>query len=100
MYADKKRGWQDEVWKKAHHGRRLSVVDAEWYRRRSVDMHEEADRLWEEANEESRKAGHPHKGRDGEEVAYEQPRLGTFEQSRKTLVELIEKGEVTWPPRP
>ena len=96
--ADKKRRWHNDDWQTAHRRRSIRARDTEWWSRKSAQLQQEADRLWAEANEESRKAGHPHKGRDGEEVAYETPRLGTFEQSWNILVERIANGQVTWPP--
>ena len=97
--ADKKRRWHDDDWQKAHRRRSIRARDTEWWSRKSAQLQQEADRLWAEASEESRKAGHPHQGRDGKMVYIKPPRLGTFEQSCKTLVEFIEKGEVTWPPK-
>ena len=59
-----------------------------------------AEKLWAEAEEESIKAGHPFQDRDGTMVRPGPVRLGIFESSLNTLVELIEVGKVTWPPEP
>ena len=63
-HADKKWKWHDEKWWAAH-GRGLSPRSAEWWRRKSAQLQEEADRQWAVATEESDKAGAPYKGRDG-----------------------------------
>ena len=100
-HADKQWEWHDKKWWKAAE-RRMSKADADWWRWKSAWLQEEADRRWAEATEESIKAGHPFKDRDGTTVTPGQgpPRQGTFERSLHILLKRIEAGEVTWPPAP
>ena len=100
-HADKKWGWHDSDWWQAHRRGHLSARDAEWWSSKSAQLKQEADRLWAEATEESNKVGLPFKGRDGTMVSFAAPpHVGTVERSLQILRERIEKGEVTWPPRP
>ena len=98
-HADKKWEWHDRKWWKAAR-RRMSDADADWWRRESARLQEEADRRWAEAREESIKAGHPFQDRDGTMVQLGPRRQGTFERSLHILLKRIEAGEVTWPPAP
>ena len=97
--ADKQWKWHDVSWWQAHSRGRLGD-DVGWWSRESTLLQETADRCWARAGEESIKAGHPFKDRDGTTVHLGPQRLGTFERSLKILVERIKAGEVTWPPAP
>ena len=97
--ADKEWKWHDVSWWKASRGR-LGDDDVGWWSRKSTLLQETADRCWARAGEESIKAGHPFKDRDGTTFHPGPQRLGTFERSLKILVERIKAGEVTWPPAP
>ena len=97
--ADKKWKWCNAEWSKASLGR-LRREDEDWWRRTSAAFKQQADRLWAEATEESMKAGHPFKDRDGTMVTPGPgpPPKGTFTQSLDILVQRIKEGVVTWPP--
>ena len=98
-HADKKWGWHDDAWWKAHR-RGLSARDAERWSWKSAQLKQEADRLWAKATEESNKAGLPFKGRAGTMEYPKPPHVGTVERSLQILQARIKSGEVTWPPRP
>ena len=105
-HADKLAKWHDELWWKAHRvGHIRSDADAASWSRGSTRKWQEADRLWELADEESiefaNQTGNTYQKRDGS-TYYPPgpPRVGTFERSLNTLKAKIEAGEVAWPPAP
>ena len=99
-YADKKWKRHDDRWWDTAKRGRISRADEDWWKGESAALKQEADRQWTEAKEESMKAGHPFKDRDGTMVTPGPgpPRQGTFTRSLNILVQRIEAGEVTWPP--
>ena len=98
--ADKKWKWCNAEWSWRASRGRLRREDEDWWRKTSAEYKQQADRLWAEATEESMKAGHQFKDRDGTMVnpGPGPPPKGTFTQSLDILVQRIKEGVVTWPP--
>ena len=61
-------------------------------------MQQEADRLWDEAEQVSRAAGHPFKNRRGDIEMPGPRKVGILERVVTELRRKVECGELTWPP--
>ena len=77
----------------------MSQQDADWYSRKSRELHEAANWAWDEAEARSREAGYPFKNRDGVmETPQGKRQPGTIDLALIRLRAGIVSGEIVWPP--
>ena len=72
--------------------------DPERWRSKAAWLQKQADKLWDQAEEVSRAAGHPFKNRHGETERPGPPKVGILEMVVTELRRKVECGELTWPP--